>query len=191
MKNQILKSVLFLSIIFFALVSCRNNDSLMEDDLPQEELSNILLKVKDISTGTVKTYDFQVNSAIVPTVSLKTGKTYDVEVQFKNGDENVNEEIITAKDEHFLIYNFPNSDIALTRTDDASSIRKDGVPVGLKSRWVVNKTANNSNAELILTLYHEPKTVSGESAASGTGKVYGIQTGGETDAQAIYKLSEI
>ena len=189
MKNLFFKSALVLGIAGISLTACRNDDVIKEDDLPQEEMSNVLLNVKDVASGTVTTYDYQVNGTNQPTIKVQNGKTYDVEVLFKNGDENVNTEIIEAKDEHFLVYNFPNSDITLTRTDDDASTRTDGAHVGLKTRWVVNKAANNNNAELILTLYHEPKTVSEVSAPSGTGKVFGQQSGGETDAQAVYKIS--
>lgn len=171
------------------LTSCNRGDD-EADDLPQEELSDILLKVTDEATGVGITYDYQVNSTTNPNVKLVNGHTYNVEVNFKNGDEDATEEIRTAKDEHFLVYNFPNSDIVMTRTDDESSTRKDGKRVGLKTKWVVNAAVKNATApsQLVLTLYHEPVSVSEASAVSGNGVVYGVQSGGETDAQATYNI---
>lgn len=190
-KNTSIILGLLLCAAAFNLTSCNRSDD-EADDLPQEELSNILLKVTDQADKSSTLYDYQVNSTSNPNIKLINGHTYDVEVLFKNGDENANDEIIKAKDEHFLVYNFPNSDITLTRTDDSSSTRGDGKHVGLKTKWVVNTAVKNTAAtstQLILTLYHEPKTVSEASSPSGNGVVYGQQTGGETDAQATYNLS--
>lgn len=188
-KTSIFTLSLFLSLFSAIFISCNRSDD-ESDDLPQEELSDVLLKITDDNDGTIKTYDYQVNGSSLPNIQLSNGHTYSVEVIFKNGDEDATQEIKDAKDEHFLIYNFPNSDIIMTREDDASTTRTDGNKVGLKTKWVVNTAIKNSSAsaQLILTLYHESASVSENSATSGNGTVYGTQTGGETDAQAIYNL---
>ncbi|WP_288377585.1 hypothetical protein [uncultured Chryseobacterium sp.] len=193
MKNIFKNTTLILGLFFavsLSLTSCNRSDD-EADDLPQEELSDVLLRVTDVATGTPVVYDYQVNSTTNPNVKLINGHTYNVEVIFKNGNEDATQEIKDAKDEHFLVYNFPNSDITLTRTDDASSTRGDGNRVGLKTKWVVNTAVKNTSApsQLVLTLFHEPVTVSETSAASGNGVIYGTHTGGETDAQANYNIS--
>jgi len=192
MKNIFKNTTLILGLFFavsLSLTSCNRSDD-EADDLPQEELSDVLLRVTDVATGTPVVYDYQVNSTTNPNVKLINGHTYNVEVIFKNGDEDATQEIKDAKDEHFLVYNFPNSDITLTRTDDASSTRGDGNRVGLKTKWVVNTAVKNASApsQLVLTLFHEPVTVSETSASSGNGVIYGTHTGGETDAQANYNI---
>lgn len=194
MKNIFKNTTLILGLLMIAfslsLTSCNRSDD-EKDDLPQEELSDVLLKVTDEATPNAPViYDYQVNSTVNPNVKLADGHTYNVEVIFKNGDEDATGEIRSAKDEHFLVYNFPNSDITMTRTDDASSTRADGKHVGLKTKWVVNKAVKNAAAtsQLVLTLYHQPVTVSEASAVSGNGVVYGVQSGGETDAQASYNI---
>ncbi|WP_294211260.1 hypothetical protein [uncultured Chryseobacterium sp.] len=193
MKNTFKNTAFILGllaiVLSLGLVSCNRSDD-ESDDLPQEELSDVLLKVTDDATGIPVVYDYQVNSTSNPNVKLTDGHTYSVEVIFKNGDEDATQEIRDAKDEHFLVYNFPNSDITLTRTDDASSTRADGKHVGLKTKWVVNKAVKNASAQsqLILTLFHEPVTVSEASSVSGNGVIYGSHTGGETDAQATYNI---
>ncbi|SHE66010.1 hypothetical protein [Chryseobacterium sp. OV279] len=193
MKNTFKNTTLILGLLFltvsFSLTSCNRSDD-EADDLPQEELSDVLLRVTDEATGVPAVYDYQVNSTTNPNVKLINGHTYNVEVIFKNGNEDATQEIKDAKDEHFLVYNFPNSDITLTRTDDASSTRGDGNRVGLKTKWVVNAAIKNPSAtsQLVLTLFHEPVTVSEASAVSGNGVIYGTHTGGETDAQANYNI---
>lgn len=192
MKNIFKNTTLILGLFFavsLSVTSCNRSDD-EADDLPQEELSDVLLRVTDVATGTPVVYDYQVNSTTNPNVKLINGHTYNVEVIFKNGNEDATQEIKDAKDEHFLVYNFPNSDITLTRTDDASSTRGDGNRVGLKTKWVVNTAVKNASApsQLVLTLFHQPVTVSETSAASGNGVIYGTHTGGETDAQANYNI---
>ena len=194
MKNIFKNTTLILGLLFLAvslsLTSCNRSDD-EADDLPQEELSDVLLRVTDEATGVPVVYDYQVNSTTNPNVKLIDGHTYDVQVIFKNGDEDATEEIKDAVDEHFLVYNFPNSDITLTRTDDPEFVRADGNHVGVKTKWVVNKAIKNTSAsaQLVLTLYHEPVTVSEASSVSGNGVVYGTHTGGETDAQANYNIT--
>ncbi|MDR6487667.1 hypothetical protein J2799_002172 [Chryseobacterium vietnamense] len=191
MKNIFKNTTLILGLLFFAvslsLTSCNRSDD-EADDLPQEELSDVLLRVTDAAGGAPVVYDYQVNSTTNPNVKLINGHTYNVEVLFKNGDEDATQEIIDAKDAHFLVYNFPNSDITLTRTDDFT--RGDGNRVGLKTKWVVNTAVKNASApsQLVLTLFHEAVTVSEASTASGNGVIYGTHTGGETDAQANYNI---
>ncbi|MFP7655975.1 MULTISPECIES: hypothetical protein [Chryseobacterium] len=188
-KNIIkLIGILFIAV---SIVSCQRDNSAEEDDLPQEDLTNIILLVKDVATQVTVPYNYSVGAGGAQSIKLENGKTYEVEVQFKNGNEDATQEIKDAKDEHFLVYNFPNSDLTLTRTDDASSTRGDGKHVGLKTKWVVTKAVKNASAQsqLILTLYHEPATVSEASSVSGNGIVYGAQTGGETDAQATYTIT--
>ncbi|AVF46851.1 hypothetical protein CMT89_09480 [Elizabethkingia anophelis] len=185
MKNifRIFNISVLLAILSLVSLSC-NRGSVEEDDLPQEELSNIVLNVTDVADKTTAVYDYQVNGTALPNIKLQDGHTYDVSVVFLNGNEDATQEIKSAKDEHFLIYNFPKSDITLTRTDDASSTRKDGAKVGLKTRWLVNKAQTADGSQLILTLYHEPKTV----AESKNGTEWGKQTGGETDAVGQYNI---
>lgn len=189
-KNTTLIAGLLLLSASFSITSCNRSDD-EADDLPQEELSDVLLKVTDASTGTSVVYDYQVNSTTNPNVKLIDGHTYNVQVIFKNGDEDATEEIKNAVDEHFLVYNFPNSDITLTRTDDPEFVRADNNHVGVKTKWVVNKAVKNASApaQLVLILFHEPVTVSEASSVSGNGVVYGAHTGGETDAQANYNIT--
>ena len=179
------KYLILLLLSTFFITSCHRGE-MDADDIPQEDLSDILLKVTDITTNQTATYDYQVNSATLPNVKLQSGHTYDVAVIFLNGNEDATEEIIQAKDEHFLVYNFIGADINLTRTDSAESTRADGARVGLKTRWTVNSVAA-TGSQLILTLYHEPATVSEEKNGSEWGK----QTGGETDAQGTFNLSNL
>ena len=188
MKNitQLLALILGFTLIFN---SCNRSEEPI-DDLPQEEISNALLSVKDETSGTTAVYNFQVNGTNIPDIKLINGREYTVQIALKNGAEDVTQEIIDAKDEHFFTFDFPNSDIVLTRLDNAASTRTDGNKVGLLTKWNVTTAVKSAaGAQVRLTLYHESISTSENSQLSGNGSVFGTQSGGETDLQVNYKIS--
>ncbi len=180
-KNLKYIALLLLTIIS---ISCSRADE-DEDVLTQEDISNIILVVKEEVSGNTETYNYVLNSATNPVIKLTDGKTYQVSAFFKNGNEDETESIKSAKDEHFLIYNFQGSTINLTREDDDSSTRSDGKKVGLLTKWEVVKAANSSDSKLILTLIHDANSVS----ETQNGNTFGSVEGGETDAMATFGIS--
>ncbi len=184
MKSLIkLKYIVFI-LITLVTVSCSRAD---EDDdvLSQEDISNIILNVKDDATGITQTYNYTVNSTTNPEIRLTDGKTYTVNAVFLNGNEDETESIKEAKDEHFLLFDFQNSNIGLERIDDESSTNSDGIKIGLKTKWIVNKAKNGANPQLVLTVIHD--AVSVDEAQNGS--EFGSVIGGETDAMATYSIS--
>jgi len=169
--------------ILFGLTACNRDDD-PKDDLPQEEMTNVILKVTD-DAGTTVDYNYIIGGSSAPVIKLTDGKTYNVEAVFMNGSEDVTDEIRDAKDEHFLIYDFPKSEVTLTREDPASSTRADGAKVGLYTKWTVTKAVKSSSPVVKVTLIHEPASVN--EAQNGT--AWGSVTGGETDAEVTYGIS--
>lgn len=182
-KNIIkLLAALFITI---TIVSCQRDGSAEEDDLPQEELTNIILLVKEDTPGSVAIeYNYSIGAGGIPTIPLVNGKSYTVEAKFKNGNENATGEIIDAKNEHFLIFDFPKSTINITRLD-GNDLRSDGKRVGLKTKWEVVSVVNSPSPFLKLDLIHSPQSVN--DAKSGT--AWGSVVGGETDAEGTYNLT--
>ncbi|WP_223606270.1 hypothetical protein [Chryseobacterium sp. OSA05B] len=172
-------------LITFTVISCQRDGSVAEDDLPQEELTNIILLVKEDTPGaTAIEYNYSIGAGGVPTIPLKDGKSYTVEAKFRNGNEDATQEIIDAKNEHFLIFDFPKSNITVTRLD-GGDLRNDGKRVGLKTKWDVTQAVGGTAPFLKLTLIHEPQSVNDAKAGTAWGSV----VGGETDAEATYNLS--
>lgn len=176
------KIIVALSFLLFALSSCHRADEDL-DVLSQEEISNIVLLLKDDQTGEVKAYNYTANAYDLPKVKLEIGKTYTADLVFKNGDEDLNSEILAAKDEHFLLFNFQNAQVELSRLDGANDLRSDGVKVGLKTKWKV-LDMQPSGAQLILTMNHGAISVS----ESQNNTTFGHAEGGETDAEAFFDL---
>lgn len=183
MKNiTIIKYFGVFLLLNFLLLNCQRNDD--QDDIPQEEITDIILNVKDLSTQLTASYDYNVGAVNNPVIKLEDGKTYEVSIVFRNGNQDATEEIIEAKDEHFLLFDFPKSNINLTRIDSGESIRTDGNKVGLKTQWEVIKTVESPSPVLVLTLIHDAASVS----ETKVGTTFGSVTGGETDAEATYLL---
>ncbi len=174
--------LLSLSIILLTFVACNRGNDFEADDFPQEEITNIILKITDEATSMTQSYNYSVGSDIAPSLKLEDGKTYSVNAQFMNGSEDVTGEIDLAKDEHFLIFDFPRSTINLERLDLPNN---NGKKVGLKTRWTVVKAVKDSSPKLILTLIHDPQSVN--EALNGT--AWGSVVGGETDSEATYGIT--
>ena len=187
MNFTIFKTGLLFSLLMI-FSSCHRGAELT-DDFPQEDVSNALLIVKDNADGATTVYNYQINGSNIPNIKLKNNHEYTVQIALKNGAEDANQDIKDAKDEHFFVFDFPNSDIEVIRLDDASSTRNDGNKVGLITKWKINTAAKSGNAQLVLTLYHEPISVSENAENSGNGTVYGIVSGGETDLKVNYQIS--
>ncbi len=182
--KNIFRLLAALLITVTVVTSCQRNGSAEEDDLPQEELTNIVLLVTEDGTTNTISYDYSIGAGGTPTIPLKDGKSYTVQAKFRNGNEDATQEIIDAKNVHFLIFDFPKSNITVERTD-GGDLRNDGKRVGLRTKWTVVKAVDGTAPFLKLTLIHSPQSVN--DAKSGT--AWGSVVGGETDAEAKYNLS--
>ncbi len=170
-------------VLFLFLQSCSRADE-NDDVFTQEEISAIELTVVDELSGVSQVYTYIANSTFEPEIQLQDGRQYLVTVAFRNGSEDITDEIIDERDEHFLIFGFTDTDITLTRLDD--DLRTDGKRLGVKSRWLVNSAVNGGNPKLNLALIHDAAEVS--EAQNGT--AWGSVTGGETDALAIFGITD-
>lgn len=177
------KSIILLTIIFNLLGCSRTDEDL--DVLSQEDISNIILHVKEDETGILITYNYTLNAATNPIIKLTDGKTYTVNAVFLNGNEDETESIKAAKDEHFILYDFHGSNVNLNRIDDETSTRSDGNKLGIKTRWEVEKAQTGNSPEVILTLVHDAISVSEEK----NGTTFGRVVGGETDAMATFGIT--
>lgn len=178
----LLKYILPVVLLLF-LQSCSRADE-NEDVFTQEEISAIELTVVDELSGASSTYTYIANSAFQPAILLQDGRNYLVSVAFRNGAEDITDEIIDERDEHFLIFGFTDTDITLTRLDD--DLRTDGKRLGVKSRWQVNNTITGSTPKLNLALIHDAADVSEDQMGTAWGSV----TGGETDAVAVFSITD-
>ncbi len=179
-----LKIIIFFTLILITFVSCSRADE-NDDVLSQEDISNIILHVKNDATGVVKTYNYTANSVQNPMMTLDNGGIYTVSMVFKNGNQDVTQEIIDAKDEHFITFDFLDSNIQLFRIDGSSSTRSDGKKVGLLTHWHVIQAENGNQPQVHISVIHDAISVD----ETQTGTTFGSAQGGETDAVAYFDIS--
>jgi hypothetical protein len=183
MKDSIQIKYTLLIMLVLLMVSCSRADE-NDDVLAQEEISSMILNVRDELTGVSQSYTYVVNSANTPVIKLEDGKSYIVSVVFRNGSEDITQEIIDERDEHFLIFSFSDSDITVTRTDN--EVRNDGKRLGILTNWQVNDAVTGTSSQLNLKLIHDALSVD----ESQDGTSWGSVTGGETDALAVFGISD-
>lgn len=126
-----MKTIKFLSIalLTLGLSSCRNSDT-PEDVHEHEEVNKIKITYTDTATKVAKEAVFQTGSLVSKdAISLVNGQSYDVNVSFYHNhdgkDEDLTPEVITDKDEHFLLYQFAGVEVDLVRAEDDTQ-RSDG-----------------------------------------------------------------
>ena len=102
-----IKNIKYIVFIFLSVISisCSRADE-NEDVLSQEDISNIILTVKNDATGISEAYNYTLNSATNPVIKLTDGETYTVNAVFKNGNADETESIKSAKDEAFFNLRF-------------------------------------------------------------------------------------
>ncbi len=102
-----------------------------------------------------QTIDWSVDDTTNPTITLEAGKTYPVEVQFWNLEENENVtlEVQEEDDEHLVCYEVGSADLAITATDSDGTFE-----IGLATEWVAGAA---STGTLSLELRHQPEVKDG------------------------------
>ena len=185
MKNLFnITLVLFADLILF---SCRNADDIPEDIHEHEEIEKLVITAtnkndaSDVQTinyiGGVADADFDFQAGNIYAVKL------DFQVKHDDHYHSVNEEIIEEKDEHFITFEFADSDISVKRNSE-DVIRTDGKKLGLNTDWTINSVSETGS--VIIKLVHGATSV--EENFPSVNDLKGKTTGGETDVNAKIDL---
>ncbi|QLE03011.1 hypothetical protein HX109_16065 [Galbibacter sp. BG1] len=170
------------------LTSCSDDDDDgIEPVNPEEVITDVTLKFTD-SDGMSKTYTYtdplyREDSYVDPQIMLDADMSYDVEVSFLNNSnpddpENVTEEVIEEKDEHFVEYAFVTANVTLTRASDDITDSND-VKIGIFTDWASGAA---SEGTVQVTLIHEPES-------KDTSNPNGSHTGGEVDVEVPFAIT--
>ncbi len=140
------KSFLFLALCGTLIFSaCRPP----EQGGGEEEIDTVRILIDG------QTIEWSVDDTTNPTITLEAGKTYPVEIQFWNLEENENVtlEVQEEDDEHLVCYEANGVAMTITATDT------DGThPIGLATEW---ETATTSTGTLTVELRHQPDVKDG------------------------------
>lgn len=181
-----LKRITNLILITIVLTSCTNDD-IPKQVIETEVITDVTLTfIAEDETESSYTYTdpkYRTDTYEDPIIILNSEETYEVVTHFYNKSnpeevEDITEEVIEDKDEHFVEYRFFNVDINLTRTDQEESIDSNGIQIGVFTEWEVGEPSQGSVQQ---TLIHEPET-------KDTTNPNGDHTGGETDVEVVFDL---
>lgn len=185
-----MKNLFNITLVLFAafiLFSCRNNDEIPEDIHEHEEIEKLVVTATNKNnTSDVQVVNYIGGAADVP-LHLEQGATYAVKLDFQvkhDGHyESANDEIIDEKDEHFITFQFSDSDVNVSRASD-DVVRTDGKKLGLSTEWKIN--AVSATAKANIKLVHTPTSVNQNYPTADNQQ--GQTSGGETDVNALVNL---
>jgi hypothetical protein len=172
-------------VLFVALfTACSDNDP--EEVLEQELITNVSVIFTNAADATdvVTLGAVSADGIVAPTLSVSgpftSGAVYNATVTITDeiNDENILDEIVEEKDEHFFVYAQNTVSFLMARATN-DEVRTDGVSLGLNTTW----TAGGANTGTItMQLIHEPTTVS-------DGGGFGSATGGEFDINNTWTVT--
>ena len=181
-----MKNLFNITLVLFAafiLFSCRNSDDIPEDIHEHEEIEKLVITATNKNNASDVQIINYIGGIADGRFDFQAGNIYIVDVDFQVKHDNhyhsVNEEIIEEKDEHFITFEFADSDISVKRSADDIA-RTDGKKLGLSTDWTINSVTETGN--VIIKLVHGAVSVDDNfpSANNQLGKT----TGGETDVNA-------
>lgn len=181
--KHIIKISLVVSILVVTLLSCRH-DGAPEDIHEHEEIEKLVVTLTNKNDTSDKQIIQYIGGISDKSIELKTGATYAVTLDFqvKHDDHyhSVNEEILEEKEEHFVTFEFSNSDVEVTRTN-ADEKRTDGNLVGIQTEWKF--VGGDANGKIGIKLVHMPSSIE-QNFPSATNQ-QGKTNGGESDVNAL------
>ncbi|MEW7289649.1 type 1 periplasmic binding fold superfamily protein [Aquimarina sp. 2304DJ70-9] len=178
MKKGILK---LLSIIFVVsmLTSCSDDDDNPIVINEEETITTVKLSVTESGTTTVQEYEWTESSQ--DDVTLKANTSYNIKIQFldesnPNDVEDITEEVIAEKDEHFVFYQTTVSGLTFDNASD-DTIDTNNIAINISTDW----SAGDAATGVIKTfLIHEPTSKTGNTRDD---------FGGETDIEVDFNVT--
>jgi len=184
--------LLFMSMFVMALVvSCDDDDPAAI--LPEELITNVnvIFTNDDDPSDIVTLTAISVDGVLDPVLTVSGPFTADADykatitITDEINDENILEEIVEEKDEHFFTYAINGIDLdGMIRDDSIDPQRTDGNYLGLETQWDFDDAA--STGTLTLRLIHEPTSVDDE---FGQQFEFGTASGGEFDINNTWNVS--
>lgn len=169
--------VLPLSMAFLACSSDDDNPAPINEG---EEINQVILTFTNQTTAETSEFTWVDGDNGVP-VTLDSGSTYDVSVQFLDASnpadiEDVTLEVIGEADEHQVFYEIQGNLVNITSANDDET-DSNGNNLGIRTVWQTF-TAGESTVRVFLV--HEPVAKTGDTRND---------LGGETDAQVDFNIT--
>ena len=177
----------FMSMLSLALVTSCSDDDAPAPIVDQELITNVnvIFTPSDSANEVVTLSAISADGIVAPNLNVTgdfvSGETYNATITITDeiNEENILEEIVEEKDEHFFEYSINSIDFtSMTRSAD-DEVRSDGVKLGLNTTWVAGAAGSGT---ITVRLIHEPTSVSD---ADG----FGSASGGENDFNNTWNVT--
>lgn len=163
--------------------SCSDDDSPAPVN-PEEVITDVNITFTNTAnSNTVTLRAVSPDGEVAPTLTViggnfEAGATYDVTLTITDevNDENILEEVVEEKDEHFFVYATTTSFTMVRAAND--EVRTDGESLGLNTTWTAGAAGTGT---ITVQLVHEADTVDD---AGG----FGSATGGEFDINNTWNV---
>ncbi|WP_299435675.1 type 1 periplasmic binding fold superfamily protein [uncultured Aquimarina sp.] len=179
MKTTInkLAALLFLSTIVFT--SCSSDDDNPAVINEEETITTVRLTVLESGTTAPEVYTWTESTQDAITLSANT--TYNFKIEFLDESnpsdvDNITEEVIAEKDEHFVFYETTVSGLSFTNASD-DTIDSNNIGINISTDW---SSTDATTGIVRAFLIHEPTTKEGDSRDD---------FGGETDIEVSFSVT--
>ncbi|GAA4276088.1 type 1 periplasmic binding fold superfamily protein [Aquimarina mytili] len=170
-----------LSIIFIVsiLASCSDDDDNPIVINEEETITTVKLSVTE--SGTTTTQEFEWTESSQDDITLKANTSYNIKIQFldesnPNDVEDITEEVIAEKDEHFVFYETTVGGLTFDNASD-DTVDANNVGINISTDWSAGDAATGVIRAFLI---HEPTSKTGDSRAD---------FGGETDIEVDFNVT--
>ncbi|WP_025742144.1 hypothetical protein [Aquimarina pacifica] len=179
MKTQFFKLVVPAIFLLCVSISCSDDDDNPDAINEEETITTVLLVVTEEGTTNVDTYTWTESDQ--DDIVLDADSTYNFKIQFLDQSdptdvEDITEEVIEEKDEHFVFYETTTSGLTFASASD-DTIDSDSVAINISTDW---ETGDATTGIIRAYLIHEPTTKTGSSRDD---------FGGETDIEVDFNVT--
>ncbi|MFD2563439.1 type 1 periplasmic binding fold superfamily protein [Aquimarina rubra] len=170
-------TALFLFAI--GLTACSSDDDNPQVINEEETITTVRLTVLEDGATTPEVYTWTESSQ--DAISLSADTTYNFKIEFldasdPNDVEDITEEVIAEKDEHFVFYETTVSGLTFTSASD-DTIDSDNIGINISTDW----SSSGTTAGIVRAfLIHEPTSKTGDSRDD---------FGGETDIEVTFDVA--
>ena len=178
----------FISMLALAFVtSCSDDDDGPDPIIDQELITNVNViftpsnSANEVVTLSAVSADGIVAPNLNVTGDFVSGETYNATITITDevNGENILEEIVEEKDEHFFVYSINSVDFTSMTRSANDEVRSDGESLGLNTTWVAGAAGSGS---ITVQLIHEPTSVSDDNG-------FGSASGGEFDVNNTWNVT--
>ncbi len=175
-KTYQLLLILFTISIF---ISCSSDDDAPMEVNEEETITTVILSVTESGSTTTELFNWTESSQ--DPITLKANTNYNIKIKFldaSNPDDvdDITQEVITEKDEHFIFYQTTVSGLTFDNASD-DTIDSNDIGINISTDW---STGDTTAGTLKAFLIHEPTSKTGNTRDD---------FGGETDIEVDFNVA--